>query len=169
MSGAERIARRVAEPNLAGWHSRDLVFGVAAFVTDAAVVVGLSVATSYLYHLIFYDQRIALSGYAGVGVIAALVYTLPFISRGDYSVQGILSKRHGAYQVALNWLLTYYCLAVIGYYSKTTAQFSRGWLLVFFLAGLVALVVAKRVILALLSQTIAAKKVPPRRVVVVGV
>ena len=116
-------------------------FGLAviAAAADAAAVILVSVGTGILYHQLAYDDIGPVTDYVKVGLMAALLYLIPCIYRDEY--QAIRSAQFDLRpaQLARYWTLAFICLVIIGFLSKTSVLYSRGWLVLFYGFGLFAL------------------------------
>lgn len=143
-------------------------FAVLAFLAECLIIVAISVASGAAWHLMFYDGVGALEDYAAVGGIAALIYTLPFAFRDEYDIEDFLEGRRATSRMLLIWTYAFLALAVIGFLTKTTAYFSRGWLVLFYIAGLHAVIAAEAVITISLKQAIRNGRVQRRRLMLIG-
>ena len=113
-----------------------LVFSALVVTCESAVIIAASIATGTAYHLWAYGTSGQLSHYLSVGCITALLYTLPFLMRDDYRVHKLLEEPRSVGRVYLVWNYVFFCLALIGFVTKTTEAFSRGSLLLFYVCGL---------------------------------
>lgn len=150
------------------WAIGNTSFAVLAFLVECLVIVGLSVASGAAWHVIFYDGAGSIENYAAVGGLAALVYTLPFAFRDEYDIEDFLEGRRATTRMLLIWTYAFLALAVVGFLTKTTGLFSRGWLLLFYFAGLVTVISVEAAITIALKQAIARGRVERRRVMLVG-
>jgi Undecaprenyl-phosphate glucose phosphotransferase len=69
-----------------------------------------------------------------------LLYTLPLALRDQYELKNRIVGWTAINRVFLAWTLTFVALGVVGFLTKTTGLFSRGWLLSFFVFGFAVLV-----------------------------
>ncbi len=119
---------------------RRFAMAVIAAATDAATVIVASVGTGILYHWLAYGDAGPLADYVKVGLMAALLYLIPCIYRDEYQIarNPKFDLRPG--QIARCWTFAFMCLVILGFLSKTSMLYSRGWLVLFYAAGLLALV-----------------------------
>ena len=150
------------------WAIGNTTFAVLAFLVECVVIIGVSVASGAAWHVLFYDGAGAIENYAAVGGLAALVYTLPFAFRDEYDIEDFLEGRRATMRMLLIWTYAFLALAVIGFLTKTTGLFSRGWLLLFYFAGLVTVISVEAAITIALKQAIARGRVERRRVMLIG-
>jgi len=143
-------------------------FSSLTFLTEVAVIVALSVATGVAYHYAYYGDFGLIDNYAAVGLLTALLYTLPFLFRDEYRFQDFLERRRGVRRLMVVWNYAFLCLAMIGFLTKTTADFSRGWLVMFYLAGAVAVIGVDAFVALALRRAIRRGLIAERRIMLVG-
>ena len=117
------------------------VFGLIAAATDAAAIILASVGTGILYHRLAYHDFGRVTDYVQVGMIAALLYLIPCLYRNEYTVTNHLNFEMRPGQIARYWTFTFICLVTIGFLTKTSVLYSRGWLLLFYSGGLFTIIV----------------------------
>ncbi len=113
-------------------------FAAAAFSIELMAIVAVAILTGLGYHYAVYDAPGSLENYAAVGSLAGLTYGVSFLIRDEYGVENLLEGRRGNGRLFLVWNLAFVSLAVIGFLTKSTALFSRGWLLLFYATGFIA-------------------------------
>jgi polysaccharide biosynthesis protein PslA len=117
-----------------------VIFGMLAAATDAATIILISIGTGVLYHQVVYQDPGRVADYAQIGLITALLYLIPYVYRSEYLVVNYLEfKRHPA-RIARCWTVTFVCLITLGFLSKTSVLYSRGWLIIFYTSGLPAII-----------------------------
>jgi Undecaprenyl-phosphate glucose phosphotransferase len=119
---------------------RRFTLAVIAGATDAATVILISVGTGILYHKFAYQDAGPVTDYVKVGLMAALLYLIPCIYRDEYQIARNLKFDLRPAQIARYWTFTFICLVILGFLSKTSVLYSRGWLVLFYAAGLFALI-----------------------------
>jgi len=150
------------------WQLGRVGFAVAALITELLAVVGLSVLTGAIYHQYAYGGVGMLDLYARFGFLAAFLYTLPFLFRNEYQFNDYLEDRKSIGRITWVWGFIFACLAVIGFMTKTTDAYSRGWVALFFVSGPVALTFVATVIRKALRKLIDVGRIEPRRLMLVG-
>ena len=131
--------RELTSPNLVRFSRFALTqssFGAAAFLIEFASIVLIAVATGMTYHWLVYGEQGLVVTYAAVGGIAGLGYTSAFLIRDEYAAGVMLEGGRSPGRIFLTWSLVFTGLSLIGFLTKSTHEFSRGWLLVFFVSGL---------------------------------
>ena len=150
------------------WSIGRFGFAVAVLAFEFALIVALALITGAGYHLAAYTDSGDVTHQAAIGVLTALLFTLPIIFRDEYKFQDFLEGRRAPSRAFIRWNYVFLCLAVIGFLTKTTSIFSRGWLVVFYVAGLIAVMALDAAVSRVLAIAIAKGRVASRRVMLVG-
>lgn len=132
-------------------------------------IAALAVVTGVAYHAVAYDGGGDAVHFAAIGVLAALLYTLPTVYSHEYRLEDFLEGRRGPARAFLRWTYVFLFLAVIGFLTKTTSIFSRGWLVAFYVLGLLTMVALDVAVARVNSMAIARGRIALRRVMLVGV
>lgn len=111
------------------------VLGAIVFVFEMICVVLTSINAGVVYHLIVYQNVGSPYEFLSIGYVAAAVYTLPSLWRGDYSLTKLYSRLPNFKRSFLLWNATFIFLLVLGFALKITEGYSRGWVIVFYLLG----------------------------------
>ena len=143
-------------------------FAATAFLTEFSGITAMAIATGVAYHSVVYGQAGAIGLYANIGGMAGLVYALAFLIRDEYSVESLLEGRRVNSRLFLVWNLAFVALAVIGFLTKSTAEFSRGWLLLFYFVGLVTVIALNAGLQRSLGVLIEKGVVRRRKLMIVG-
>jgi Undecaprenyl-phosphate glucose phosphotransferase len=145
-----------------------LVFSALVVTCESAAIICASILTGVAYHTWVYGTSGDISHYLSVGGITALLYTLPFLLRDDYRVHKLLEEPRSVGRVFLVWNYVFFCLALIGFITKTTEAFSRGSLLLFYVCGLATLIGLGTLTRYGLRALLQADRIERRRVMIVG-
>jgi polysaccharide biosynthesis protein PslA len=143
-------------------------FAGAAFVIELLFIVLIAIATGVGYHYAVYGEPGALEHYADIGALAGLTYGLTFLIRDEYSVESLLEGQRANSRLFLVWNVAFVALAAVGFLTKSTAVFSRGWLLLFYCVGLVTVIGLNAGLQRSLSALIDRGIVRRRRLMIVG-
>ena len=143
-------------------------FAATAFFFEWLAVLVTAVVTGVAYHAIFYSEPGAIEQYVRIGGMAGLVYALTFLVRDEYSVVRLLEGHRDNMRVVVVWSATFVVLAAIGFLTKSTALFSRGWLLTFYTAGLPVVIALNAGVQHGLMALIHRNVVRRRRLMIVG-
>jgi Undecaprenyl-phosphate glucose phosphotransferase len=167
VSGIQRIAGAHGVP-LRRFAVGDLGVGILLPVAEMATIVALAVAVGTAYHLIGHASFGATGDFALIGSLVGVLYTLPFLFRDEYRIDAVLSGQRSPWRAFVVWSYAFLALGIVGFLTKTTAVYSRGWLLVFYALGLVGLLALGTFTTRLLQRARAAGRLRRRRVALVG-
>jgi Undecaprenyl-phosphate glucose phosphotransferase len=129
---------------------------VTAVAADIVIVVGISTLMGLVYHKAAYGDIGPLRSFIGVGATAAGIFVLPGIFRGEYHLTHFLTFRPHIRRAFTYWHVTIVSLLVLGFLTRLTEDYSRGSLVLFYLAGLPAILTVRY---ALVSTVILGSKV----------
>jgi len=139
-----------------------------AFVVECIGILTIAILTGVAYHYAAYGYPGSLATYGGVGGLVALGYGLTFLIRDEYSVESILEGRRTPGQLLIAWNLVFVALAVIGFLTKDTQTYSRGWLVLFYLLGSIGILFLNSAIVRGLEHLVAVGWVRARKLMLVA-
>src|SRR4051812_43375274 len=116
---------------------------VISVLADTLVIVGVSVLMGMAYHLMVYGGTGPLVSFLGVGVTSAGVFVLPGILRGQYDLSHYLAFRPHLRRVFNYWNITFVALLALAFLTRLMEDYSRGSMVLFYVAGLPALLVMR--------------------------
>jgi len=122
--------------------SRRMV-SAASVVADALVIIVISCVTGEIYHQVYYGTSGDLIDFAEVGLAAAIIFVLPGMVHGDYQLSHYLSFKPHIRRATTLWNITLLCLLMLGFLIKTTSDYSRGAIILFYLTGLPAILTVR--------------------------
>ncbi len=143
-------------------------FAGAAFAIEFICIATAAIVTGIAYHAVVYGASGPLGHYADIGGLAGGIYARTFLIRDEYSVESLLEGRRGNSRLFLVWNVSFVALAAIGFLTKSTAVFSRGWLLLFYCVGFVVAIALNRALQRSLSALIECGVVRRRKLMIVG-
>ncbi|MBK9078047.1 MAG: exopolysaccharide biosynthesis polyprenyl glycosylphosphotransferase [Hyphomicrobium sp.] len=143
-------------------------FAAASFLTELMCIFATATITGVIYHSAMYGNIGPLGSYADIGGITGLVYALTFLIRDEYSVVSLLEGHRDNMRVLLVWSLAFVTLAAVGFLTKSTSLFSRGWLLTFYSSGLVVVLALNIGVQRSLAALINRGVVRRRKLMIVG-
>ena len=121
-------------------------FGILACLFEFCVVVALALLTGVLYHLTAYGGVGNTASYLHVGVLGAMVYTITNTARRDYRLGNFLGGKVHTRRILMHWHGTLLCLLAIGFLAQTSTIYSRAWIALFYVCGLLTLVPLRRLL-----------------------
>jgi Undecaprenyl-phosphate glucose phosphotransferase len=143
-------------------------FSLAIFLIDVAVIVATSFVTGILYYLAVYGDLDNVWSCVQVGLLAACIFAVSNVFRGEYRLPNFFAfKPHGRRTIQL-WNVTLICLLMVGFMAQTTVYYSRGWIVAFYAATLVALIVLRFAIVRITALARAAGLISAQRICLIG-
>jgi Undecaprenyl-phosphate glucose phosphotransferase len=147
--------------------SHGAVSGVL-FLLDVALIVAISCGTGVAYHLSTYDEYGDVSSFIQVGGLAAAIFATSNVSRGEYRLTNFFSFRPHIGRVVHLWNVTLICLLTLGFLTQVSAEYSRAWLVFFYVAGLTALIIERFLIVSVTKHARHAGLIYAQRIFLIG-
>ena len=143
-------------------------FSGAIFLTDVALIVAMSCVTGIAYHLAAYREHGHISSYVQVGVLAASIFAISNLFRREYRLPNFFNfKAHGWRTIQL-WNVTLICLLMLGFLAQISVDYSRAWIVLFYITTLAALIVERYAIVRVTAMARAAGLLSAQRIFLVG-
>ena len=152
-------------------------FSGTIFVMDIALIVAMSCLTGIAYYLVVYGDAGDIASFVQVGGLAASIFAISNMFRGEYRLPNFFSfkpharrfsfKPHARRTIQL-WNVTLICLLMLGFLVQTSAHYSRGWIVLFYLATLAGLIVLRFVIVRITALARAAGLISAQRIFLIG-
>jgi Undecaprenyl-phosphate glucose phosphotransferase len=118
-------------------------FGPLVLTADIVTIVAMAGLTGAIYHWFVYGAPVASVSYFEVGAIAASIFVLPNLFRGEYVLSNYFAFRLHVRRSLKLWHVTFLCLLALGFVAKMTDVYSRGATILFYVAGFPALMAAR--------------------------
>ena len=135
---------------------------------EALLIIAAAVVSGVGYHYVVYGNIGTIANYTAFGMLAALLYVVPFVGQGESSIRTFLAGGRSMQRIALRWHVTFLLIALVGFLTKTTDVVSRGWVALFFLIGLFGLLRLEPAATRVVRWALAQGRVRPRRLMLVG-
>jgi Undecaprenyl-phosphate glucose phosphotransferase len=143
-------------------------FSGAIFLTDVALIVAMSCLTGIAYHLVAYGDPGNISSFVRVGVLAASIFAISNLFRREYRLPNFFAfKPHGRRTIQL-WNVTLICLLMLGFLAQISVDYSRGWILLFYVTTLPVLIVQRYIIVRATALARAAGLLSAQRIFLIG-
>lgn len=143
-------------------------FSSAIFLTDVALIVAMSCLTGVVYHRIVFGYPGNISSFVQVGLLAASIFTISNLFRREYRLPNFFNfKPHGRRTIQL-WNVTLICLLMLGFLTKMSVDYSRGWIVLFYVSTLAALIVQRYVIVRVTALARSAGLLSAQRIFLIG-
>ncbi len=143
-------------------------FASAIFLIDVVTIVAMSFVTGVVYYLIVYGDIGFVASYVKVGVLAAGIFTVSNIFRGEYRLPNFFAFRPHARRTIQLWNVTLICLLMLGFLAQISVDYSRGWIVLFYFTTLAALIVLRFVVVRVTALARAAGLISAQRICLIG-
>jgi polysaccharide biosynthesis protein PslA len=150
------------------WAMSSLAFVFVSATVISMTIVLMAVTTGGLYHVFVYGDANELKNYAGLGLLVAFLYVLPFAFRNEFSLESFAAVNRSATRLALVWTYAFVALGMVAFLTKTTANYSRGWLLLFYTTGFCAIVGVDALIRYVAGKALLSGRLARRRLMLIG-
>jgi len=143
-------------------------FSGVIFLTDVALIVAMSCFTGIAYHLVVYGNRGNISSFVQVGVLAASIFAISNLFRREYRLPNFFTFKPHARRTIQLWNVTLICLLMLGFLAQISVDYSRGWIVIFYVATLAALIVLRFIIIRVTALARAAGLLSAQRIFLIG-
>jgi Undecaprenyl-phosphate glucose phosphotransferase len=143
-------------------------FSSAIFLMDVATIVAMSFVTGVVYYLAVYGDVGDVTSYVKVGALAACIFAIANIFRGEYRLPNFFTFRPHARRTIQLWNVTLICLLMLGFMARISVDYSRGWIILFYFITLAALIVLRFVIVRVTAMARAAGLISAQRICLIG-
>src|SRR5579872_3106471 len=116
-------------------------FAASIFLTDIAFIVAMACLTGIAYHFAAYGKPGNIPLFLQVGVVAASIFTVSNIFRSEYRLPNFCTFRPQAWRMIQLWNVTLICLLMLGFFAQTSVEYSRAWIVLFYITTLCGLLV----------------------------
>jgi Undecaprenyl-phosphate glucose phosphotransferase len=128
----------------------------------------MSWLTGISYHLIVYQYPGDSINILKVGLLSAIIFVIPNLFRGEYSLPNFFSFRPHVRRSFRLWNVTFICLMALGFLEQITAVYSRGWMLLFYGSTICALLALRYVFVQLTVRGSRTGAISAQRIFLVG-
>ena len=155
---------------LRGWTALSRgTFSITIFLLDVALIVAMSCGTGIAYSLAAYRDPGAVSSYVLVGVLAASIFAIANVFRGEYRLPNFFAVKPHARRTVQLWNVTLICLLMLGFLTQQeSAHYSRAWIVLFYVATLAALLAERFLIVRVTAHARAVGLVTAQRIFLIG-
>jgi Undecaprenyl-phosphate glucose phosphotransferase len=144
-------------------------FSGAIFLLDVLLIVAISCGTGTAYSQAAYGDPGDVSSFVRVGVLAASIFAISNVFRGEYRLPNFFAVKPHARRTIQLWNVTLICLLMLGFLTQQqSVQYSRAWIVLFYAAGLAALVIERFLIVRITAHARAAGLVSAQRIFLIG-
>jgi Undecaprenyl-phosphate glucose phosphotransferase len=122
---------------------------------DLAVIVSMSIATSVIYHLFLIGEPGPVEIFFGVGALTGVNFCIILSSRGAYQPHRLVDFWRQLRETSWIWVVAFFLLSLLAFSFKVSATYSRGTILIFFVAGWFAIAISRLIIGRSMARAIA--------------
>ena len=141
---------------------------VAIVAGDLLAIVAASVLSGVAYHQAVYDNVGEVLTFLRTGAVIATVVVIFNLFRGEYQLSNFLSFTPHVRRTFQLWNVTFVGLLIVGFVGKVTEIYSRGWLVLYYLTGVVALLLLRYVAVQVVRRSTVARLIATKRVFIIG-
>jgi Undecaprenyl-phosphate glucose phosphotransferase len=131
---------------------------------DFGWIITASVGSGVVYHVIALGGLGDLVHYIGCGVAVAALFSMSARAHDLYRPANLLRPRSKIREILTIWVMVFLCLATVAFTVKISQVFSRGTVLLFFVAGLIGIVGSRFGFARALTSVISSGRLGGRRV-----
>jgi undecaprenyl-phosphate galactose phosphotransferase/putative colanic acid biosynthesis UDP-glucose lipid carrier transferase len=135
---------------------------------DLVLIVGTSVASGIVYHLLMFDRIGNLAAFFAIGAYSAALFILLTASRGLYHTSALLAANRQVRRVASGWTVVALVVISLLFLLKISEEYSRGSVAGFEVIGLALLLVSRASVAASLGRLMSREALSGDRTVVLG-
>lgn len=144
-------------------------FSLMVILLESLVIVTTSVVCGFGYSQLVHGVPGEIVHYLGAGILVSWGFAIPFLIREDYRIEAILEGKRHVRRLLTMWTYTFLALPLIGFLTKSSESYSRGWIMLFYVAGFAAVLLTSYVIKRLLVSWIEAGRISRRKLMIVSV
>lgn len=144
------------------------VLACAAAGVEFVVVCCVALAIGMLYHAFAYDGSGLTAPNLELWLLVAMLFVLSNAMRGDYRIAEYLSLRQYGWRLLSVWNASFLTALAFGFLAKSTAESSRGVIVLFYVGGYFAVYATRLFLLRVARGATTPGGLAARRVFLVG-
>ncbi len=141
---------------------------IAIVIGDVVCILALSVVTGVVYHQLAYGAPGDVLSFLRIGGVIAAVVVISNLFRGEYQLSHFLSVAPHARRTLQLWNVTFIGLLLVAFIGKVTEVYSRGWLLLYYASGLLALLFLRYLAVKIVRRSTGRNMIATKRVFLIG-
>jgi Undecaprenyl-phosphate glucose phosphotransferase len=143
-------------------------FAYVGVLVDGVAIVSAAYISRSLYGLVTLGLLPDVEPVTSVGVLVAVLAALSTIQRSGYGLKHFTNTSGQISRAFSVWNFAFVGALALGFATKTSSDFSRGAVGVFYFAGLVSFALGRRILADVAAWMTRTRLTPPRRVVAIG-
>jgi Undecaprenyl-phosphate glucose phosphotransferase len=148
-----------------------IIFSCVAAATDAGAILISAAASILAYHTLAYTSSSAfhaLHSFDNQGYVVAALFLVPSVMRRDYVFAHYLSFRGHFKRTLLMWNVAFASAFMLAFLMKTSADFSRGTAVFFYVGGLLGVLVVRLTLVRIVTDRFGNGGIAQKRICLVG-
>lgn len=143
-------------------------FDAAVLLLQAMLIVIVAPLSGYAYYFYVYGNAGSTHDFVSIGVLVALFYALPQTYEAYHRSRAPLRSPRDFRRVLVSWHFAFFCVLSVVFLTKSSLHYSRGWIVGFYVIGLIAIVASEVAIFATRRAMVSAGRLLARRLLVVS-
>lgn len=140
----------------------------AVLICDMIVVLGVSVITGLGYNLIFFGSAWGTETHLAIGLLSFVNTSAVLAARRDYALSNLINLRQQVRDISVIWTGVFLLLLGVVFSMKAGQNLSRGFTLVFFVSGWLALITWRRVVALYIERALSTGAFAERNVILIA-
>jgi polysaccharide biosynthesis protein PslA len=150
------------------YRARNISLAAAAVGFYVVALMLLSIAIGGVYFKWAYGPWVPVQDFAAVGALVTALYVMPFLIRGEFTIEHYASGQRRLAAIFLAWNGAFLALSGLAFLTKTTSDFSRVWVVAFYALGLIAIIALEGIVRRAVQHGLMSGRIAPRRLMLVG-
>ncbi|MDH7794188.1 MULTISPECIES: undecaprenyl-phosphate glucose phosphotransferase [unclassified Beijerinckia] len=145
-----------------------IVFSVVAGACDALAILSSAVVTWVLYHYLAYPHAQAIPPLGAQGYVMAALFIVSNMMRREYMFSNYLGFRSHLRRTVVLWNVAFASTIMLAFLAKTSADFSRGAMVFFYVGGLSSVLLMRLALVRIVADRSGNGSVAQKRIYLVG-
>ena len=145
-----------------------IIFTGTSIFADVVTITGSSLVAGIAYHTLYYHIGGMFETFAALGLSVSVLFVTFNSLRDEYAVSAYLNFGANCRRAVFVWNTTFVTTLVVFFVTKESAEFSRAAMTLFYLIGLVSLVMLRCTLVYYVKANASTGKISALRVVLVG-
>jgi Undecaprenyl-phosphate glucose phosphotransferase len=145
-----------------------IVFSIVAATCDALAILASAVITWFIYHYLAYPHAPAFQPIGTQGYLMAALFIVPNMMRREYMFPNYLTFRSHMRRTVVLWNVAFASTIMLAFLAKTSAEFSRGAMVFFYVGGLGSVLLMRLALVRIVADRSGNGSVAQKRIYLVG-
>ena len=136
---------------------------------DWLLIVGVAALSGVAYHYAYYGERFDSWAFAQSGALLGVFFVTFQFLKNEYTPRADRSYQHALRSSYFDWNFAFIILLIVAFLTKTSEDFSRGFVVVFYLLGFATIAGTRVAVMGAMRTGLRSGWLVANRVLVVGV